>query len=138
MHTTDRRETTHAFKDYTDRETEIAGAMKDRDEKVYRRLGASVLPLIRKMQKFHQQCSYHSLVHYYCSPTTDNTCKDGGEMSLESSKDTSKVLTQKEVSMITSGTSTGGSQEASQDENIIRHHTPHHKVRSLVSWLKER
>ena len=133
MHATDRRETTHAFKDYTDREAEIAGAMKDRDEKVYRRLGANVLPLIRKMQKFHQQCSYHSFVHYYCSPTTDNTCKDSGEMSLESDKETSKVLTQKEVNISTSGTLAGGSQETSQDENVIRHHTPHHKVQPLVS-----
>jgi hypothetical protein len=133
MHATDRRETTHAFKDYTDREAEIAGAMKDRDEKVYRRLGANVLPLIRKMQKFHQHCSYHSLVHYYCSPAADNTCKDSGEMSLKSDKETSKVLTQKEVSITTSGTLAGGSQEMPQDENVIRHHTPHHKVQTLVS-----
>ena len=138
MHATDRRETTHAFKDYTDREAEIARAMKDRDEKVYRRLGGSVLPLIRKMQKLHGQCSYHSLVHYYSSPAANNACQDGGEMSMESERETSKMLTQKEVSIITSGSSTGRSQGASQDENIIRHHTPHHKVHPLFNSLKAR
>jgi hypothetical protein len=138
MHATDRRETTHAFKDYTDRETEIARTMKDRDEKVYRRLGGSVLPLIRKMQKLHGQCSYHSLVHYFCSPAANNTCQDGGEMSMESERETSRVLTQKEVSIVTSGSSAGGGQGASQDENIIRHHIPHHKVHPLVNSLKPR
>ena len=130
-HITDRRETTHAFKDYTDREGEIASSRKDRDEKVYRRLGMKVLPLIRKMQRLHQQCSYHALVHYYCSPTLDGLGKDGGEMSLESEKDTSKLLTQKEISVIASGTLVTASQQTSQDENIIRHHTPHHKVLRL-------
>jgi len=137
-HATDRRETTHAFKDYTDREGEIAGAKKDRDEKVYRRLGTKVLPLISRMQKLHQQCSYHSLVHYYCSPRLDDSSKDDSEMSMESEKETSKVLTQREVSAITSGTMVGGSQESSSDENIVRHHTPHHKVPTPVSFLKVR
>lgn len=137
-HITDRRETTHAFKDYTDREGEIASARKDRDEKVYRRLGIKVLPLIRKMQRLHQQCSYHSLVHYYGSPISDDSGKDGGEMSLESEKDTSKLLTQKEVSIIASGTLVSGSQQTSQDENIIRHHTPHYKVLPLDNLLRAR
>ena len=111
--------------------------MKDRDDKVYRRLGPNVGPLIRKMQRLHRQCSYHSLIHYYCSPRLDNACRDGGEMSLESERETSKVFTQKEVSTITSGTSAVGSQETFQDEDTIRHHTPHHKVHALGSGLKE-
>jgi hypothetical protein len=96
------------------------------------------LSLIRTMQRLHRQCSYHSLVHYYCSPAANNACQGDGEMSMESERETSKVLTQKEVSIITSGSSAGGSQGASQDENIIRHHTPHHKVHPIVSSLKAR
>ena len=57
---------------------------------------------------------------------------------LESEKDTSKLLTQKEVSVIASGTLVSGSQQTSQDENIIRHHTPHHKVLPLDNLLRAR
>jgi hypothetical protein len=135
-HATDRRETTHAFKDYTDREGEITAGTKDRDDKVYRRLGGNVLPLIRKMQSLHRNCLYHSLIHYYCSPCGDSVVNDGLEMSLESVRETSKLLTQKEVSNVTMGSSNGEGGVKSKDEDIIRHHTPHHKVH-LIIWHVE-
>ena len=125
-HFTDRRETTHAFKDYTDRDDEIALSLKDRNEKVYRRLGERVLPLIAKMQKLHQQCSYHALINYYCSSVQDSaTLPDDG---LFFDRETSKVFSQNEMSTISMRTFDGDTPPTSNDEDIIRHHTPQHKV----------
>ena len=96
-HATDRRDTTHAFKDYTDRENEITGAMKGRDEKVYRRLGLRVLPLITKMQKMHQRCSYDAIIHYYCTSASENTYDTELEVSFDEEKEGSKEITQMEL-----------------------------------------
>jgi hypothetical protein len=125
-HLTDRRETTHAFKDYTDREAEIASSFKDHDEKIYRRLGAAVIPLIDKMQRLHQQCSYHALINYYCSPVQESTCDTGDGLSID--RETSKVFTQNEISTISTRAFDGDSSPMSKDEDIVRHHTPQHKV----------
>jgi len=129
-HTTDRWETTHAAKDYTDREDEITRSNTERDAKVYRRLEATVLPLIRKMQKLHSDCSYHALLNYYCSSTPENTL-NMGEASMESSEE-SRFISQKEISMISSLTSSAEAAVASRDNDIIRHHTPHFKVIAFV------
>lgn len=129
-HTTDRRETTHAFKDYTDREGEIILASKSRDEKVFKRLGKGVLPLIGKMQKLHQRCSYNALIHYYCSAAADEEIGKGkGEIVFDEEMETSKVLTQRDVSTVSTRMSDGDIQvTSSKDVDIIRHHTPHHQV----------
>src|SRR6266496_1495632 len=82
-HVTDRRETTHAFKDYTDRENEITGAPKSRDEKVYRRLGSRILPLVTKMHKLHKRCSYDATIHYYCSSASERTRDTELELSFD-------------------------------------------------------
>jgi hypothetical protein len=125
-HVTHRRETTHAFKDYTDREAEITSSLKDRDEKVYKRLGARMFPVIAKMQRLHQQCSYHTLINYYCSSIQESTCEADDGLSLD--KETSKVFTQNEESTIFTRTYDGNTPPMSKDEDIIRHHTPQHKV----------
>jgi hypothetical protein len=123
---TDRRETTHAFRDYTDRESEIKLACKDRDIKVYRRLRGDVLPLISKMQKLHKAYSYHALIRRCCSPADMESLDPGGNTSFET--EVSKELTQKEISTISTSTSNGESQYASSNGDIIQHHTPPHKV----------
>lgn len=127
-HTTDRRETTHTFKDYTDRETEITLSSKSRDEKVYKRLGERVLPLITKMQKLHQKCSYSALIHYYCSAARKDLYETEAEVSFDEGKERSKELTQGDISIISTRTSDGDIQFTSKDVNIIRHHTPHNQV----------
>lgn len=126
-HATDRRETTHAFKDYTDREGEIATALKDRDLKVYRRLGTRLLPLIRKMQQLHKKCSYHELIEYYCSQNSEASSKEMDVDVSFGSEEHSKEFTQKEISIISTNTS-GRDQLPSEQGDIIRHHTPQHKV----------
>ena len=129
-HATDRRETTHAFKDYTDRENEITGAMKGRDEKVYRRLGSQVLPLVTKMQKLHKRCSYHAIIHYYCASASENTYDAELAVSLNEEKERSKEITQMELP--TASTIMSDDFEVTSKEcDIIRHYTPHHKVRQL-------
>jgi hypothetical protein len=141
-HATDRRETTHAFKDYIDREAEIASAMKDKDPKVYRRMGPRVLPLIAKMQKLHKECAYHALMEYYCGQSKEET----GDLNVDvsfGSEEHSKEFTQKEISVISTAPSNNGKSTSSEGD-IIRHHTPQHKVwnisvisdlRSLLSCL---
>lgn len=123
---TDRRETTHSCKDYTDRESEIAGASRETEDKVYRRLGA-ILPLITKMQKLHQQCSYHGLINYYCSAVEDERLDLDDDMSLDSIEE-SMELTQKEISTISTEISMEGLPPVSRETDIIRHHTPQYKV----------
>jgi hypothetical protein len=123
---TDRRETSHAFRDYTDREAEITVANKDRDAKVYRRLKGNLAPLISKVQRLHKGCSYHALMHRYCSPAEKESLDLDGYASFE--KEVSKELTQKEISIISTNTSEGDIQLTSTDGNIIQHHTPSHKV----------
>lgn len=124
---TDRRETVHTFKDYTDREIEIAAAPKNRDLKVFRRLGPKVLPLISKMQKLHKQCSYHLLIHYYCSTSTDTANADD-EISFGDAQERSKELTQKEISVTSARISDDNIAVNSGDCDIIRHYTPQHQV----------
>jgi hypothetical protein len=130
---TDRRETTHAFKDYTDREAEITASLKDKDQKAYRRLGKRILDLILKMQKAHQQISYHELIHYYCSNREGRSEKEVEMVNDE--KETSKELTQKEISTISTRMSED-IQSMYKDEDLIRHHTPHHKV-SLNGYITD-
>jgi len=125
-HATDRRETTHAFKDYTDREDEIATALKDRDFKVYRRLAARMLPLIRKMQQLHKKCSYHELIEYYCSQNPETSKEIDVDVSF-GSEERSKEFTQQELSIFSTNTS-GREQLPSEQGDIIRHHMPQHKV----------
>ena len=124
-HATDRRETTHAFKDYTDREIEISSALKARDEKAYKRL-VKALPLITKMQKFHHKCSYSALIHYYCSSHSKDASDVGAEISLETER--SRELTQREISTISTRMSDEETPVTSKDGDIIRHHTPHNQV----------
>jgi len=124
-HATDRRETTHAFKDYTDREAEIGGTLNERDNKSLRRL-RNVVPLVGKMQKLHKSCSYHAMIHYYC-PEKDLESQIVGEDSL-ASNETSKVITQKEISVASTRSSGGDIDVSSNEGDIIRHYTPHHKV----------
>jgi hypothetical protein len=133
-HITDRRETTHAFKDYTDREGEIAASFKDRDEKVYKRLGPGILPLIVKMQKLHRQCSYYALIHHYCSAGEGS---GGNNMlnPLDDEVDRSKELTQGEISAILSGKSIRDIQTTDKDEDMIRHHIPQYKVWTYDIWF---
>jgi telomerase reverse transcriptase len=126
-HVTDRRETTHAFKDYTDRENEITGAMKGRDEKVYRRLGLRILPLITKMQKMHKSCSYDAIIHYYCTSASEYTYDAELEASFDEEKEGSKEITQMELPTVSTITS-DDAEVTSQECDIIRHHTPHNKV----------
>ena len=135
-YSTDRRETTHAFKDYTDREAEIATAPKDRDLKVYKRLGPKLLPLIVKMQKLHKQCSFHALINHYCSSSSVGADTDI-EMSFMDHKDRSKELTQKEISMISTKTSDDVAVN-SRDYDIIPHHTPQHQVYQIAEQLTVR
>jgi hypothetical protein len=131
-HITDRRETTHAFRDYTDREAEINVSPKNRDEKIYVRLGTRVLPLIVKMQKLHRDCSYHALMTYYCS-TASTTAR--GEIANEA-VETSAFLTQKEISTIP--TKPSQEKEVDGNQNLIRYHTPHHKVFHIEYKVKAR
>ena len=127
MHATDRRETTHAFKDYTDRDAEVASAPKSRDFQIYNRLGPRVLPLIAKMQKFHNECSYHALIEYYCGQSAEETREIDVDVSF-GSEDHSKVFTQKHISVLSTGTSDVSPTPSSEEGNIIRYHTPQHKV----------
>lgn len=66
----DRKETVHAFKDYTLREQEIAAVNKGLKpgtaENVPKRLRGTAFELVARMQKLHKRCSYHALVKYYC------------------------------------------------------------------------
>lgn len=130
-HATDRRETTHAFKDYTDREYEIAWANRDRDEKVCRRL-AAVSPLISKLQKFQKRYPYDALIKYYCPRRTNESVNEGQEAvsmeTLEGEMDNSKLWTQKEISILSSKGPAMETASATQEIDIIQHHTPHHQV----------
>ena len=128
-HVTDRRETSHAFKDYTDRENEIAISPKNRDDKAYQRLGTRVLSLVSKMQKLHKLCSYHELINYYCSSTPE-FFQEELEIPLHNEKEKSKELTQKEISILSARALDEGVPVTSQDCDIIRHHTPQYKVQS--------
>lgn len=127
-HITDRRETTHAFRDYTDREAEITMATKYRDEKVFKRLGVKVLPLISKMQKLHQKCSYSALIHHYCSPGQGGNVHVELRTTFDEEKKRSKELTQRDISTISTRTSETDIELTSKDVDIIRHHTPHNQV----------
>jgi hypothetical protein len=129
-HTTDRRETTHAFKDYTDREAEIGGTLNERDNKSFRRL-RDVVPLVVKTQKLHKSCSYYAMIQHYC-PEMDLEPDIVGNDSLESNE-TSKVITQKEISMTSTKSSEGEVDVSSNEGDIIRHFTPHHRVFSQAS-----
>jgi hypothetical protein len=133
-HATDRRETTHAFKDYTDREQEISLANRDRDVKVYRRL-AGALPLISKMQKLQKGCSYDALIKYYCnSRNTEIASEIVEEGSMESDSDPSKLWSQKEISLSSTFQPSTEIPPATKDINIIQHYTPHHQVRHGNCW----
>lgn len=144
-HVTDRRETTHALKDYTDREQEILLANRDRDSKVYRRLAAA-LPLISKMQKLQKGCSYDALIKYYCnSLNTEIASEVGEEASMESESDPSKLWSQKDISMLSTFQPPSEIPPATKDINVIQHYTPHHQVhhgdfrsnrRSLLSFAQ--
>jgi hypothetical protein len=118
-----------------DRESEIAGASRETEDKVYRRLGA-ILPLITKMQQLHKQCSYHGLINYYCSTVEDGRPDLDDYMSMNSIEE-SMELTQKEISTISTETSMEGLQPVSRETDIIRHHTPQYKVsRRFISYSR--
>jgi hypothetical protein len=126
---TDRRETTHAFKDYTDREQEILNANHDRDAKVYRRL-AGALALISKMQKLQKGCSYDALIKYYCNSRNPEIASEiVEEGSMENDSDPSKVCSQKEISVLSTFQPSTEIPLASKNINILQHYTPHHQVR---------
>jgi len=133
-HVTDRRETTHAFKDYTDRENEITGAPKSRDEKVYRRLGSRILPLVTKMHKLHKRCSYDATIHYYCSSASERTRDTELELSFDDEKERSKEITQMELPTVSTIVS-DDVQLTSKECDIIRHHTPHNQVWQILFSL---
>lgn len=71
--TTDSKETSQAFKDYTLREEEIAKA--DRPRKIMnlstaqlpKRLRGRAFDLIQSLQLLHKRCSYSQLFAHYCS-----------------------------------------------------------------------
>jgi hypothetical protein len=132
IHATDRRETTHLFKDYTDREQEIKFANRGRDEKVYHRLSA-VLPLISKMQKFQNRCAYDALIKYYCAlwkndDDANEFEEDGSKGSLGTDTDRSKLWTQKEISVLSTEQLPAETQAPTKDIDIIQHHISHHQV----------
>ena len=92
------------------------------------------MPLIRKMMKLHKGCSYHALMEHYCPETMEIAKEDSevqipGDESLQSNE-MSKVITQKEVSMISAVSSQGDSEIVSGEGDIIRHFTPHYRVLS--------
>lgn len=92
------------------------------------------MPLIRKMLKLHKGCSYHALMEHYCPEKMEMGQEDfdvqiAGNESL-GSNEMSKVITQKEVSMISAASSQGDGEIASGEGDIIRHFTPHHRVLS--------
>ena len=128
---TDRGETTHAFKDYTDRESEMLTASREKDDKIHRRLGSTIMTLIAKMQKRHMQCSYHALMNYYC-PAVEVE-KPDLDVSLDSMEE-SLEITQNEISTISTSTSSDDA-PASNEQDIIRHHTPQHKVFLVMIYL---
>lgn len=104
--------------------------MKGRDEKVYRRLGSRVLPLITKMQKMHKRCSYHAIIHYYCTSASENTPDAELEISFDEEKEMNKEITQLELPTV-STIMPDDVEVTSKECDIIRHHTPHNKVRQL-------
>jgi len=132
-HATDRRETTHAFKDYTDREQEIKLANPGRDEKVFCRL-AGVLPLISKMQNLQKRCAYDALIKYYCAQRKNERVDEPGKnvpmATLEEETDKSKLWTQKDISALSLKQERMDVQPPINDIDIMQHHIPHHRVRS--------
>lgn len=73
----DSRDTSHAFKDYTLREREIAQSAQRENVKrgkvsgaigrsLPRRLRGTLVKLISKLQKLHSKCSYSALLKHYC------------------------------------------------------------------------
>jgi hypothetical protein len=125
-HATDRRETRHAFRDYTDREGEIQSSRKSRDKKAYGRLEARIVPLIQKMQRSHRDCSYHALLHHYCSAETESGMAVDGEVSFGNGS-SSNFFTQNELTLTSAGSLTGDEMQ-NGDSDLLRHHTCHHQV----------
>jgi len=74
--TTDSKETSQAFKDYTLREEEIAKT--DRPRKIMKlstaqlpkRLRGRAFELIQHLQILHKRCSYTQLLAHYCHPVS--------------------------------------------------------------------
>lgn len=74
--TTDIKETSQVFKDYTLREEEIAKA--DRPRKIMnlstaqlpKRLRGRVFDLTQSLQLLHKRCSYTQLLAHYCPPVS--------------------------------------------------------------------
>jgi telomerase reverse transcriptase len=70
--TVDKNETTHAFKDYTLREHEIANYTgqgrihSHQNNRVPKRLRGQAIALVRKLQRMHYRCSYVELLKHYC------------------------------------------------------------------------
>ena len=72
----DTRQTSHAFKDYTLREQEIAfeiqKLLKTHQEsrksgiKIPKRLRGLLVSLVEKLQKLHARCAYVDLLRHYC------------------------------------------------------------------------
>jgi hypothetical protein len=71
------------------------------------------------------------MIQHYC-PEKDREPEIVGDDSLESNE-TSKVITQKEVSMTSTRSSEGEVDVSSNEGDIIRHFTPHHRVFSHAS-----
>ena len=66
------------------------------------------------------------MIHFYC-PEKDLGSEIVGEDSL-ASNETSKVITQKEITVASTKSSGGDIDVSSNEGDIIRHYTPHHKV----------
>lgn len=91
-----------------------------------------MVPLVKKIQKLHNDCSYHAMIHYYCPEGSRPQVEVMGNESIESNE-TSKIMTQGEVSMTSTKSSEGDVEVSSKEGDIIRHFTPHHRVFSHAS-----
>lgn len=57
------------FKDYTQREDEIADMNKIKpgaEKNIPKRLRGTIFELVTRMQRLHKRASYHALIKYYC------------------------------------------------------------------------
>lgn len=84
--TTDLRDTSQQFKDYTVREQEIARARTKRRyrpgqhslpaDKIPRRLRGDAFHLVKRIRKRHHKCSHKALLDHYCPRQANGTTKD--------------------------------------------------------------
>lgn len=71
--TTDRRETTQTFKDYTVRDAELSGISSQPRTHVPRRLRGKARLLAHKLRQLHHRCSYEQLMYHFCPTPFSST-----------------------------------------------------------------